>query len=176
MEFALVIPVLCIVVLFGLLYSRGLERTQWASQLSREVASLAFRLCSSSRDDVLEACLRSDVLEPISNTTERLIPEAGFIVAVFSYDEAGQEARLEAIQTANGVPRDLERFTGSGINKSVLDWEMRTKKTGSPGMALREHGVLVIAAVYLPIGEFASDLAAAIGLSLPTRIGATTII
>lgn len=95
LELAFVLPILVLVVISGIEFSRGLQRMQIATALSREVASIAARECyydiagdptqKALEEQALLSCLNGCALS-IRNVAQRLAPGSEILVGVYAYD------------------------------------------------------------------------------------------
>lgn len=173
LEVAILLPLVFLFVFGGLEYSRTLERSQWVSQLSREVANVTYRECAASTGPVLNACIRTKVLIPLTSQAHTLAPGTEFVVAVFSYDEndgSVTEEGIEGSQTYTG------KFRDAGFTVQQLTSQAQAQTTGTPGMALRENRLIVVSTAYSPMQTFVRRIAPGISLIFPEVLVSSTVI
>lgn len=172
-EVAILLPLVFLFVFGGLEYSRTLERSQWVSQLSREVANVTYRECAASTGAVLNACIRRKVLAPLTSQAQTLAPGTEFVVAVFSYDEDDAtvtEEGIEGSQTYNA------KFREAGFTTETLKRQADSQTAGSPGNTLRENKLIVVTTAYSPMQTFVRRVAPGISLIFPEVLVSSTII
>lgn len=182
-EMAIVAPLLLFLVLAGLQYSKVLDRAQWATQLSREVANLFYRECSSREKSEMGTCLDVNVLNDIRSNTGMLAPGTQFVVAVFTYNETRNSAGRFVSYTVRretilGNDSYKTRFRNEGGFKvRTLRREIDRNVAGSAGMALKKNKMLVIATTYIPHQAPKEDgITPAFTFMFPGLVTATTII
>ena len=174
MEFAIVIPLFLFLVIGGLEYAKQLERKQWASQLSREVASMSYRSCGGLRGVDMSLCVEKWVLDPIKKTASALAPGTEFVVALYTYDSTRPvRVREEAVAGSN---KYLTNFRNSGFLESRLNWESANRVPNTVGLSLRENEMIVVASAYIPFDQSFARVIPGLNLLLPSVVQAVTII
>lgn len=172
LEMAVLTPLLLFLILAGLEYARALERIQWASQLSREVASQTYRECSARDPKYMDDCTRLFVLDQITSKATALAPNSQFVVAVFSFDNA-RVPKIKQEMIA-GPAAYRTKFDALGFNESRLNADSTAGKLGSAGLSARRNRVIVVGTAFIPMGF---SLAGALPRSFRTftEIHATTV-
>ena len=169
-ETSILLPLLLLFVFAGLEYSRVLERSQWVSQISRELTNVTYRSCSASTGAVLKACIRRKVIGPLSAKVETLAPGSQFVVAVYTYE--GGVVKEEGIE---GKAKYYSDFRDSGFKISDLQKEADRDIVGSTGRALKRNELVVVGTVFSPIQGFARRIIPGMSLVTPDLIRSTTV-
>lgn len=181
LELALIAPLLLFLVFAGLELSRVLDRAQWATQLSREVASISYRECSSLTDTKLSACLKRRAISKIKEKTEVLASGTEFVVAVFTYTPpttAGGSGTVTrtALEGDTTYRSMFESASHQGFTKTILENQISNDTDGSPGMALKKNKLLVAASAYIPYRPSFIGVSCGMGILLPRVVSASTAI
>lgn len=162
-ELAIVTPFILFLVLGSLEFSRVLDMYQWTSQLSREVASIAYRTCSAKRAPYLQACLRTRVLDRIDINSDALTPGIEYIIGTYNYGEVadagapgGFRANVEQLRVEGSTNADFVEYFEEHFSVEALNTQIDEGTPGSPGMALKENGVLVVATAFIPFEQATS--------------------
>jgi len=128
-EFAIVWPIMFLIVFSGIEYSRSFRNMQMAASLSREAASVAYRDCASDipGDEHLSPCLIR-VRNNIERLAENLNEGSKIVISVYGIDSGSMERLGISPSIGNGLGTDLDnlyfdysRFspTASGINGNI---------------------------------------------------------
>jgi Flp pilus assembly pilin Flp len=129
-EFAMIIPVIMLVLVGSLEFTRMLRVYHLAASLSREVANIAMRQCMRAQDAAtLQACLTDDIVDGRPNAVkqlqqygEQLLPGTEVLITVYKYetsDDVTPGAGLAGEDIGTGrpyftraamSPKDEDRF------------------------------------------------------------------
>ncbi len=183
-ELAIVTPFILFLVLGSLEFSRVLDMYQWTSQLSREVASIAYRTCSAKRAPFLQACLRTRVLDRIDLNSDALTPGIEYIIGTYNYGEVadagapgGTRANVEQLRIEGSTNSEFNQYFEEHFSVNALNDQIDSTTVGSAGLALKENGVLVIVTAFIPFQEVASgSVIPFFRFATPDTIQSSTII
>ena len=182
-ELAIVTPFLLFLIFASLEFSSVLDRYQWASQLSREVANIAYRSCSAKRPPFLQACLRSRVLDRINISSNELTPGIEFIVGAYSYEEIPDPSDddiftpdITELRSEGSTNSEFNQYFAEHFSTEVLSEQAEDNIEGSPGVALRRNGVLIVVTAFLPYDQIVLQILPFLRYTTPTTIRASTII
>ena len=85
-EFAILAPILLFFAIAGLEFSRSMKYTEVATMLSREAASIAYRVCSGEVDpQTSDRCLQK-VREDIEGFGDNVFPGTTVLLSLFRFD------------------------------------------------------------------------------------------
>jgi hypothetical protein len=119
LEFAMVWPVMALIVFAGIEYSRCFRNMQMAASLSREAASLAYRDCGSDLPGThLDFCVNEKRLE-IESLAENLNEGSKIVISVFGRD-TGNLDRLSISPSLGNDAGQLEDV-GGGVFQQYTD-------------------------------------------------------
>ena len=121
LEFAMVWPVMALIVFAGIEYSRCFRNMQMAASLSREAASVAYRDCGSDLQgdrNRLDTCLNSIRLE-IEALAENLNEGSKIVISVYGRD-TGNLDRLSISPSLGNDVGQLEDV-GGGVFQQYTD-------------------------------------------------------
>jgi Flp pilus assembly protein TadG len=169
LEFALVLPLICLLGFAGIELSRALNTLEVATALSKEMASIAYRDCVADPVTVSgqvrqandqqkfsqQQCLQ-DVRQDLNSRIRTIAPDAEFVISIYTYDSVN--GYLQPAYTAQGNP-NTNIFQYNQYKFTVNRFS--SNPSGTLAQALREYDVLVIAEVYLPFESY-------LGRALPT--------
>jgi len=119
LEFALVFPIMLLIVFSGIEYSRCFRNMQMAASLSREAASVAYRDCASDLPgDQLDHCIRT-AREDIEKLASNLNEGSKIVISVYGRDSG----TMDRLSISPSIGTDLGQVgdDGSGVYTQYVD-------------------------------------------------------
>ncbi|MCB0323592.1 MAG: pilus assembly protein [Bdellovibrionales bacterium] len=149
-EFAIIVPLLLLVAIAGLEFSRSFKYTEVATMLAREGASIAYRMCSAERDVIAaNQCLQT-VRETVDDFGNNVFPGANVLLSMYRYPAENEDCTGEIQQVAIvGVGAHQTKVRFIGDERSQQDEQDRSQGE-IDRQAVCRSGVLIVSEVFIP--------------------------
>lgn len=161
-EFALLVPILLILAFAGLEISRAIRYMQFATAVSREIVSVAYRDCTSRQEDPAYTgqCL-DQVQANFQEFANRLIPGSEICISVYRHTETGGfELVGRSITSGATNQSDFDAVGGvfvqqaNGFRKGNLDTE-----------TIKAHHVVAIGEAFVPYRSLLQSFLLPVGIA-----------
>ncbi len=158
-EFAVILPLILVLVFAGSEFSRLIKVKQLVTTISREAANMAFRECVMNEGAT--ATCHTEMRNKLQTLARKKIPGTEVIISVYNWDPEVDDE----INTADGKVVDPPMVTAVGINQTkfapsgdhIADAATRSINIVPRGIIERQRSV-VIGEAYVPnttvIGSF----------------------